>query len=119
MEDPAPDPNVFYAYQRCNRCCQWPGQVKLRDEEVVAIARFLEMDVYQFTDELTRLRPGRDGLSLIDQADGSCVFLQGGGCAIQPVKPQQCRDFPNKWNFPGWRAICEAIPVPRDASEPS
>jgi hypothetical protein len=28
------------------------------------------------------------------------------------VKPEQCSGFPNKWNFPGWRQVCEAIPVP-------
>jgi hypothetical protein len=28
------------------------------------------------------------------------------------VKPQQCKDFPNGWNFPGWREVCEAIEVP-------
>jgi hypothetical protein len=28
------------------------------------------------------------------------------------VKPEQCAGFPNKWNFTGWRQVCEAIPVP-------
>lgn len=53
----------------------------------------------------------RDGLALLDQADGACFFLEGNDCRIQPVKPQQCRDFPNQWNFPGWRERCEATPV--------
>jgi len=26
------------------------------------------------------------------------------------VKPQQCRDFPNLWNFPGFEETCRAIP---------
>jgi hypothetical protein len=29
---------------------------------------------------------------------------------VQPVKPQQCRDFPNLWNFPGFEQTCRAIP---------
>jgi hypothetical protein len=33
-------------------------------------------------------------------------------CRIQPVKPVQCRGFPNEWRFPGWREMCEAIEVP-------
>lgn len=33
-------------------------------------------------------------------------------CRIHPVKPEQCSGFPNTWNFPGWRQVCEAIPVP-------
>jgi Fe-S-cluster containining protein len=41
---------------------------------------------------------------------GACVFLEGDACAVQPVKPQQCRDFPNLWNFPGFEKVCRAIP---------
>jgi uncharacterized protein len=26
------------------------------------------------------------------------------------VKPQQCRDFPNLWNFPGFEKVCHAVP---------
>jgi hypothetical protein len=29
---------------------------------------------------------------------------------VQEAKPIQCKGFPNTWNFPGWRAVCEAIP---------
>ena len=38
------------------------------------------------------------------------MFLEGNECAVQPVKPQQCRDFPNLWNFPGFEQTCRAIP---------
>ena len=30
----------------------------------------------------------------------------------EPVKPLQCGGFPNEWNFPGWREVCEAIEIP-------
>ena len=36
--------------------------------------------------------------------------LAGDDCSVQPVKPQQCRDFPNLWNFPGFEKTCRAIP---------
>jgi hypothetical protein len=29
---------------------------------------------------------------------------------VQPVKPQQCCDFPNLWNFPDFQKVCHAIP---------
>jgi hypothetical protein len=29
---------------------------------------------------------------------------------VQNVKPQQCRDFPNLWNFPGFEKMCQAKP---------
>lgn len=101
-----------YACQRCANCCRWPGFVKLADSDITAIAGFLGMPEHDFIQQYTRLRPRRDGLALIDQSDGACVFLEGRDCRIQPVKPLQCRGFPNTWNFPGWRDVCEAIEIP-------
>ncbi len=72
---------------------------------------FLGIGDEAFIQSHTRLRPERNGLALIDKPNGECIFLDGGNCAIQPVKPSQCRGFPNKWNFPGWRETCEAIPI--------
>ena len=51
-------------------------------------------------------------LSIIDKPNGECIFLEGvNTCTIQAVKPAHCKGFPNAWNFPGWREICEAVPV--------
>jgi len=85
--------------------------VKLTDADIPAIASFLGMEERQFIQEFTRLRPSRDGLALTDQPDGACIFLDGRDCRIQPVKPAQCGGFPNTWNFPGWREVCEAVEV--------
>jgi len=98
-----------YLCQRCTNCCRWPGFVKVGDEDITAIAAYLGMDERDFIDKFTRLRPSRDGLALIDQPDGACVFLERRDCRIQPMKPRQCTGFPNTWNFPGWRDVCEAI----------
>ncbi len=94
--------------QRCTACCRWPGPVRVSEEEALAIAGFLGVGEAEFHERFTRLRVDRRGLSLAEKADGSCVFLDGQNCAIQPVKPKQCRDFPNRWRFPGWRESCEA-----------
>lgn len=110
--------SVYYQCQRCTNCCRWPGDVKVSEAEVEAIAAFLKMKVPVFVERYTRLRADRRGLSIIDRPDHSCVFLEGMDCVINDVKPQQCRDFPNKWNFPGWRQVCEAIPVPLPGPEP-
>jgi Fe-S-cluster containining protein len=109
----------FYLCQRCTNCCRWPGDVKVSDTEITAIAGFLEISEESFRERYTRLRADRRGLSLTERSDQACIFLEGNDCLINPVKPQQCRDFPNKWNFPGWRQVCEAIPVPADASTQS
>ena len=102
---------VHWVCQRCTNCCRWPGDVKVSEAEIDAIAAFLGLTPDIFIERHTRLRADRRGLSLIDREDRSCIFLEGQSCAINPVKPQQCRDFPNKWNFPGWRQVCEAVPV--------
>jgi Fe-S-cluster containining protein len=43
--------------------------------------------------------------------NAQAMFLEEDDCAVQPVKPQQCRDFPNLWNFPGFQRSYQAIPV--------
>ena len=111
---PEDDPNVaYYQCQRCTNCCRWPGDVKVTDAEVESIARYLGLPLEEFLQRYTRLRADRRGLSLTDHPDKSCIFLEGRECVINDVKPQQCRDFPNKWRFPGWRQVCEAVPVLR------
>ena len=100
-----------YLCERCTNCCRWPGDVKVSDAEISAIASFLKMKQDLFIEKYTRLRSDRRGLSLIDQPDGAGIFLDGQDCQIQPVKPDQCRGFPNAWNFPGWRDICQATEI--------
>ena len=85
--------------------------MKVTAAEISAISEHLDLKEDDFIQHYTRLRADRRGLSLIDQPDGACIFLEGQDCRIQPVKPQQCRDFPNAWNFPGWRDICMATEI--------
>ena len=111
-----PPPHTTWQCQRCTACCRWPGDVKISPVEITALAAFLEISEAEFLHRYTRLRTDRAGLSLIEQTDHSCIFLSGNDCRVNAVKPQQCRDFPNKWNFPGWRQVCDAIPVPSPTS---
>ena len=100
-----------YLCQRCANCCRWPGEVILEEADVTRIAAFLNLSPHEFVDRHTRLGRNRAGLSLEEKSNGECVFLDGIDCTINAVKPAQCRDFPNKWRFPGWRQVCEAIPL--------
>ncbi len=84
----------------------------MSEPEIRRIAGFLSISEEEFIQRYTRLRPDRRGLALIDKGDGECFFLEGRDCRLQAVKPVQCQGFPNRWNFPGWRDVCEAIPVP-------
>lgn len=106
------EPSVNYVCQRCTACCKWPGDVRIDDADVVAISTYLLIGEEDFLNQYTRLRSNRQGLSLLEKENHECIMLENGGCRIHAVKPAQCAGFPNKWNFPGWRDVCEAIPVP-------
>jgi uncharacterized protein len=107
------DPDVHYVCQRCTACCKWPGDVRLEEGEIGPIAAHLGLDEAEFLAAYTRLRSNRRGLSLVEKDNHECIMLDGDSCRIHPVKPAQCEGFPNKWNFPGWRQVCEAKAVPK------
>jgi len=94
---------------KCGACCRWQGYVRLADNETLRIAEYLGLEVEEFTKTYTRLTEDRRSLSLIEKKDGSCIFLAPDSdyCIINNVKPEQCSDFPLKWNFEGWDNICE------------
>jgi len=120
MHEPPPE-GMHYQCRRCTACCRWPGDVVVTRQEVEEIAAYLELETGEFIERHTRLRTDRQGLSLKENPDHSCSFLDGRDCRIQPVKPAQCRGFPNAWNFPGWRQICEAelLPQPPEKTQVS
>jgi Fe-S-cluster containining protein len=92
---------------RCGACCCWPGDVKLREEEIDNIAVHLGMDVDVFIRDYTKLAASRRGLSLIENHDGCCIFYDfSKGCLINEVKPEQCSTFPWDWTCPGWDERC-------------
>ena len=84
-------------------------------EEPARMAAALGMEEQAFIDEFTKVRSDRRGLCLTNQPDGACTMLDGRDCRIQAAKPHQCSGFPNTWNFPGWREVCEAVPLKRNA----
>jgi uncharacterized protein len=100
---------VYYECQRCTACCRWPGEVRLTEEDIAGMAIHFGLDEREFIEKFTRLRWFRLGLTLAEKPNGECIFLDGLDCRVQPVKPKQCRDFPNLWNFPGFQKQCHAI----------
>ena len=82
----------------------------MTDAEITRLAAFKGVSEPDFIQQFTRLRWDRGGLALQEKPDGGCIFLEGGACSVQAVKPQQCRDFPNLWSFPGFEKVCQAIP---------
>ena len=96
---------ILLECERCTACCRWPGQVSLSDAEIARLAAFKGLGESDFIQQFTRLRPDRRGLALTERADGACIFLEGDNCAVQPVKPQQCQDFPNRWVNALWGRV--------------
>jgi len=95
-----------FVCRQCGQCCRWVGIVRIRPEEIDPIARSLGLAPEEFIARYTRLAADRRGLILTEAADGSCILLEDNACRIQAAKPQQCRDFPSRWNFRGFEAHC-------------
>ena len=96
--------------RKCGNCCKVPGYVRISEAETDKIAGYLEMSSREFNEKYTFLTQDRRSLSLREKDNGSCIFLSDstGECIINPVKPEQCVNFPFKWNFDGWETICKA-----------
>lgn len=101
----------WYICQSCGTCCRWPGFVRLDRPTIGRISAFLGMSEEVFIGRYAEMLPSRTGLMLASRADHSCIFFDGTRCEIHPVKPGRCREFPNGWNFPGWRDLCHAAEV--------
>jgi uncharacterized protein len=84
----------------CGDCCRWGGYVLLTDLDILRIAAEAGMSEEEFIEHHTRLSPNRKQLALLDQADGSCEFLEGNSCRVYEGRPDQCRTFPYEWSVP-------------------
>ncbi len=100
-----------HSCRRCGACCRWPGPVRLTGEdEINRLAAAMGLEARSFIECYTRLTGDRRGLTLMERADGACVFLTDSGeCRVHAVKPRQCREFPLQWYFPGVEQCCPGI----------
>jgi len=104
-----PVPATFRCRQ-CGNCCATRGVVQITEEEAVAIAAHLGLDVYDFTERYTRLDATRSRLLLVDRPDGACIFLSDERrCLVHDVKPAQCRNFPFTWRDDDMLSRCAGM----------
>jgi hypothetical protein len=76
----------------CGHCCCGEGTVSLSEEEQIRIASYLGMEPADFLQKLCVQKGKRIEMRI---KDGHCVFLgQENLCAIHPVKPFHCRQWP-------------------------
>ncbi len=99
MTDPWYRDGLRFSCTQCGTCCTGaPGYVWVSDEEVVALAARVGLDVPAFQRHYTRVVRGR-GRTLIERPDrergNACVFWQEGpGCTVYTDRPRQCRTWP-------------------------
>lgn len=101
----------------CGSCCAGPaeGYIWITAAEIARLAAFLKMDEQQVRKRYIR-REGMRTTIAEEPRTKDCVFLtQMGkqrGCAIYPVRPNQCRTWPfwtsnlqsaDHWNTAGLR----------------
>jgi uncharacterized protein len=84
---------------RCGACCRWPGHVLLSDRDIAQLAQRLQLSESDFVARHTMLASNRAQLSLRENTDGSCEFLNDNLCMVYEVRPQQCRTFPASWRI--------------------
>jgi uncharacterized protein len=106
--DVSEESRVFHC-RCCGNCCRWEGIVRYVPQEGAQIARFLGISEDELIQRYTRLAPDRKGLVFQEQPDGACIFLTPENrCAIHPVKPQKCRDYPYRWQTtPEQQYLCQ------------
>ena len=82
---------------RTGNCCRGRGSCTLTPDDVTAIAGHLGLSVFDFRLRYTHDSPRGPVLKIRGgyAGDGSCIFLtDDAACAVQPVKPRQCREYP-------------------------
>jgi len=99
----------------CGRCCSGgPGFVWVSAEEIHCLAQHLNMSVEQF--QACYLRTVGDRWSLVERANGDCIFLhpQTRRCQVYPARPKQCRSWPfwlaNLRSPADWEYVCRICP---------
>lgn len=75
--------------QACGACCH-NKVIEIGPYETARLAANRGLPVEEFR----RLLTEEDGVTLLNRPDGSCVFLEGGRCAVHPDRPLVCRMFP-------------------------
>lgn len=98
-----------FVCQRCGACCRVPGYVRLTEADADALAEALGLSVPAFIEAYTDLSPTRSGLVLKGDPAAPCCFLtEDNLCRVHWARPQQCRDYPERWRSAEIEAVCSA-----------
>ena len=99
----------------CGDCCTGaPGFVWVNREEIELLCGALGLSAAEF--ERLYVREVGIRKSLLERADGDCVFFdpQRRQCQVYDARPRQCQTWPfwqsNLRSSQTWRQTCEACP---------
>lgn len=82
-----------FSCKMCGDCCYGKGGITVLAHEQERIASSLGMTRREFVRDCCVERNGV--MTIRSREDGFCLFFwKGKGCAIQPVKPKRCVDWP-------------------------
>ncbi len=103
------DGSTQFKCQRCGACCRVPGIVRLTDADITVLSAALGLSELAFIERYTVIAPGRTGLALTGELNGPCIFLREDNlCQVHQARPQQCRDYPERWRSADIEAVCRA-----------
>ncbi len=79
--------------KRCGFCCKGESTISLSEEEILRIAKFLNLSKSDFLKKYTIKKGNRIEMKV---KDGYCIFFDKKKriCKIHPVKPEMCKQWP-------------------------
>jgi len=85
-----------FSCTQCGNCCIKDGLVYVTEQEIVAMAAHLDIEVHTFWENYGVHYDKRSDQPVLEAKDGrGCPLLTPERqCSVHPVKPLQCRSFP-------------------------
>src|SRR5262249_51126349 len=114
MSEPWYRDGLRFTCTQCGHCCTGePGFVWVDDDDLSAIAAFLDEEVEVVRAVYTK--PARRGLTLREKANGpSASPARRRGAPFSPPRPPQCRTWPfwesNVQSPEAWQHTCAVCP---------
>jgi len=90
----------------CCKCCQGDGWVYVNQREQKEISLFLKIEQSDFLHQYTLKHDSWVYLRAKENKDKDCILLEKQGCSVYPVRPKQCKDFPEKWKYEDMGNYC-------------
>lgn len=108
---------LHFSCTECGKCCTGsPGYVWVTEEEMDAMANFLNIDIKTFKRLYVRRVGQRYSLVEKKSENHSCVFYRDRRCNVYAARPLQCRAYPfwqeNVLSEQSWKEAakeCEGI----------